>query len=111
MYYVKIFTEKKSNCILQTVINESNSFNKNSNIWTNQVKALLQNTGLYDVWLFPDSNNPGTQILSTSLVNIKRLVPLCRNRLIDMYISEWLQDINIKSPLNLALNGQISLQK
>ena len=49
MYYVKNFTEKKSNRILQIVINESNRFNKNSNVWTNKVKALLQNTGFYDV--------------------------------------------------------------
>ena len=89
MYYVNNFTEEKSNFILQTVINESISLNKNSNVWTNKVKALLQNTGFYDVWLFPDS------------VNLKRFVPLFRNRLIDMYISERFQDISIKSSLSI----------
>ena len=59
----------------------------NSNLWTNKVKALLQRTGFYDIWLFPAS------------VNLKIFLPIFRNRLIDIYVSEWFQDINNRPSL------------
>ena len=56
----------------------------NANLWTNKVKVLLQGKGFYDIWLFPTS------------VNLKILLPIFRNRLIDIYVSEWFKDINNK---------------
>ena len=59
----------------------------NINPWTNKVKALLQRTGFYDIWLFPAS------------VNLKIFLPIFRNRLIDIYVSKWFQDINYRPSL------------
>ena len=85
-YFIKLFIDKKENCILQTVMIELDKAH-NTNLWTNKVKALLQRTGFYDIWLFPAS------------VNLKIFLPIFRNRLIDIYVSEWFQDINNRPSL------------
>ena len=90
-YFVKLFSEKNSNCILQTVLTEMNYIN-NPNFWTFKVKDLLQRTGFYDVWLFPAS------------VYTKAFLPMFRNRLRDIYICEWFLDIGNRFSLLIFRN-------
>ena len=77
----------------------------NANLWTNKVKVLLQRKGFYDIWLFPTS------------VNLKILLPIFRNRLIDIYVSEWFKDINnrpslfVYRPLKVNFNRSNYLKK
>ena len=40
-YFIKLFRDKRSNCILQTVLEELDKTNS-SNLWTYKVKELLQ---------------------------------------------------------------------
>ena len=47
-YFVKLFSEKISNCTLQIVMTEMNYLN-NPNFWTFAVNDLLQRTGFHDV--------------------------------------------------------------
>ena len=51
-YFIKLFIDKIENCILQTVMIELDKAH-NTNLWTNEVKALLQRTGFTTSGYFP----------------------------------------------------------
>ena len=91
-YFLKLHTTKQSNCILYSTLNNMlfDSVNITGCVnWVTKVRDLLQNAGFNDVWLFPAS------------VNIKVFIPVFKNRLIDIYIGQWRNDINQKSSLML----------
>ena len=76
-YFLKLYSVKANNCILDTVINKMRfdiDTGNNTTMWALNVKNLLQHCGFYDVWLFPES------------VKIDVFVPLLRRRLLDIYI-------------------------
>ena len=64
---------------------------KNENIvnWVSKVKALLQRTGFYDVWLFPES------VVTT------KYIPILKQRVGDQYVTEWNQKVSHSSSLQL----------
>ena len=57
-YWLKICNSDYSNCIVKSVyfmLKDRTVKNENIVNWVSKVKALLQRTGFYDVWLFPES--------------------------------------------------------
>lgn len=89
-YYLKLYSEQNSNCILQTMIRTMRQdINRDQNCqnWASSVRDLLQNSGFNDVWLYPES------------VNSNIFIPVLRNRLIDIYIGTWRNDINSRNSL------------
>ena len=88
-YFLKLYVQKNYNCILSSTLNvlRNDAENKNAVNWASKVRDLLQNTGFHDVWMYPSS------------VNIKMFIPIFRNRLIDIYINNWRQDVCSRSCL------------
>ena len=91
-YFIKLYTVKQTNCILYSTLCYMRNGAENiirCNNWITKVRDLLQNTGFVDVWMYPES------------VNANVFIPIFKNRLIDMYIGLWLNDLNVKSSLTL----------
>ena len=89
-YFLKLFNEKSSNCILSNIIRKQFKEacdNPHSKSWTSNVRKLLQESGFNDVWLYPES------------VNVNSFIIMFRNRLKDLFISKWRIDVNDSSSL------------
>ena len=91
-YWFRLLNEKSDNCILTTVyrnmlaVTEANADSRN---WVLNIKNVLQMSGFPDVWLYPTS------------VNIPVFLPVLRNRLRDVYITEWKQGMSACTSLSL----------
>ena len=82
-YWLKIAKSDYNNCIVKSVyVTLTEGLEKNENIvnWASKVKTLLQRTGFYDVWLFPDS------------VVVTKFILILKMRVRDQYINEWNQN-------------------
>ena len=66
--------------------------------WASKVIYLLQNLGFIDVWLFPES------------VNVNVFVKILRVRLLDIYISQWRQDVRNKTSLSLFREIKVNFE-
>ena len=91
-YWLKIAKSDYNNCIVKSVyFTLTEGLEKNENIvkWASKVKTLLQRTGFYDVWLFPDS------------VVLTKFVPILKMRVRDQYINEWNQKVSLSTSLQL----------
>lgn len=91
-YWLNLYNSKAENCILWTLNNlERNEVEAGltSNSWTAKVKSLLERTGFFDVWLFPES------------VKTNVFVPVFHARLKDLFITEWSQGIGLSTSLTL----------
>ena len=89
-YWLNLYQTKNENCILRTVNAElrlETEGNPTSSNWASKNKELLEQSGFYDVWLFPESVNMNL------LLNILQ----CRQR--DIYITEWKQGLNLSQLL------------
>lgn len=100
-YWLRLHGTKSDNCILRTLNNlhryETES-RPNITSWTSKIKELLERSGFPDIWYFPES------------VDIKKFLPILRNRLRDIYINEWRQSMNMASSLYLYREMKLSFE-
>jgi hypothetical protein len=79
-YFLKLHSVKQDNCILNVILRDQRNFTEQNVLttnWASRVREILQSSGFNEVWLYPNS------------VKIKWFVPILRNRLRDIYISNW----------------------
>ena len=89
-YWLNLYQTKNENCILRTVnaeLGHETECNPTSSNWASKVKELLERSGFYDVWLFPES------------VNMNLFLSILQCRLRDIYITEWKQGLNLSQSL------------
>ena len=59
-YWLNLYQTKNENCILKTLnaeLRHETEINSASSTWSSKIKKLLERSGFYDVWLFPESVN------------------------------------------------------
>ena len=91
-YWLKICNSDYNNCIVKSVycmLKDRTVKNENIVNWVSKVKALLQRTGFYDVWLFPEP------VVTT------KFIPILKQRVRDQYVTEWSQKVSHSSSLQL----------
>ena len=91
-YWLKIANSDYNNCIVKAVnfsLLEVIDKSENTVNWASKVQNLLQRTGLYDVWLFPDS------------VIHSKFIPIFKLRVRDQHIADWNQNLSASSLLQL----------
>jgi hypothetical protein len=89
-YFLKLHSVKQDNCILNVIIRDQMYFTEQNFVttnWASRVREILQSSGLNEVWLYPNS------------VKINWFVPILRNRLRDIYISNWREGLESYSSL------------
>ena len=91
-YWLKLATDRNSNCILKSVYNDMKTRTENSRnnlLWTSKVKSLLERHGFAEVWQYPES------------VNMKPFLAVLKMRLIDAFLTEARAGIRNSSSLPL----------
>ena len=91
-YWLKLATDRNSNCILKSVYNDMKTRTENSRnnlLWTSKVKSLLERHGFAEVWQYPES------------VNMKPFLAVLKTRLIDTFLTEARAGIRNSSSLSL----------
>ena len=91
-YWLKLATDRNSNCILKSVYNDMKTLTENSRnnlLWTSKVKSLLERHGFAEVWQYPES------------VNMKPFLAVLKTRLIDTFLTEARAGIRNSSSLSL----------
>ena len=91
-YWLNLYQTKNENCILKTLnaeLRHETEINSASSTWSSKIKELLERSGFYDVWLFPES------------VNINMFLNILQCRLRDNYINEWNQGLNQSQSLTM----------
>jgi hypothetical protein len=83
-YWIKIL-KSDNNCIIKQVYrmlrNDANSnISYNSHNWAYQIKTILENLGLSDLWINQD--------------NSVIVLPIIKQRLLDQYYQQWYSNIN-----------------
>ena len=96
-YWLKLHTQKSNNCILAAVIKQQKSeITKDRHIktWCNKVKILLESTGFFDIWFYPES------------VEIEQFIPIFKVRVKDIYIyiSHWRASLQLSPSKELFYN-------
>ena len=92
-YWLNLYQTKNENCILRTVnaeLRHETEGNPTSSNWASKVKELLERSGFYDIWLFPES------------VNMNLFLNILQCRLRDIYITEWKQGLNLSQSLAIC---------
>ena len=85
IYWLSLYLTKQENCILRTInLEQRQEAEKSPSVsnWSNKVKSLLERSGFYDVWLYPES------------VNTKLFLSILNCRIRDIYVREWIQGVN-----------------
>ena len=91
-YWLKLATDRNSNCISKSVYNDMKTRTENSRnnlLWTSKVKSLLERHGFAEVWQYPES------------VNMKPFLAVLKTRLIDTFLTEARAGIRNSSSLSL----------
>ena len=91
-YWLNLYQTKHENCILRTLnakLRHETEINSASSNWASKIKELLERSGFYDVWLYPES------------VNINVFLKILECRLRDNYINQWNQGLNLSESLTL----------
>ena len=94
---------KSDNCIIRTFTMDQRSLAEEDvnivNWWSSKVRDILQNAGWRDIWLYPES------------VNTNVCVPLLRQRLRDMYICTWQENVKYYSSLSLFRQFKLTFER
>ena len=91
-YWPNLYQTKHENCILRTLnakLRHEIEINPAPSNWASKTKELLERSGFYDVWLYPES------------VNINVFLKILECRLRDNYINQWNQGLNQSESLTL----------
>ena len=90
-YYAKISGERLQDHWSSGTLTEGLEKNENIVNWVSKVKTLLQRTGFYYVWLFPDS------------VVLTKFISILKMRVRDQSINECNQKVSLSTSLQLYI--------
>ena len=91
-YWSTLLQKSANNCILRGVYSSMEETMKSDGqnvLWLSKLKCLLENTGFAEVWLFPQS------------VNFKLFLPLLKQRLIDNFLVNLREGLNMSSSMTM----------
>ena len=91
-YWSTLLQKSTNNCILRGVYSSMEETMKRDGqnvLWISKLKCLLESTGFAEVWLFPNS------------VNFKLFLPLFKQRLIDTFLVNLCEGLNLSSSMTM----------
>ena len=92
-YWLKLNSNESGNIILSSVYrNMIDDVSSGATNWLSKVKHLLESNGFAETWIYRDS------IISN------RFIPVLRQRLVDIYLSNWREGMEASSSLSLFRN-------
>ena len=98
-YWLKLKSNESGNIILTSVYHSMiDDMSNGATNWLSKVKHLLESNGFADTWIYRDS------------VISDRFIPVLRQRLMDMYLTNWREGMEVSSSLSLFRNLKYSYQ-
>ena len=96
-YWLKFKSNESGHIILTSVYHSMiDDMSNGATNWLSKVKHLLESNGFADTWIYCDS------------VISNRFIPVLRQRLMDMYLTNWREGMEVSSSFSLFRNLKYS---